>query len=68
MKFQQTELWVIDPLTEKAPVGITPDTFLCRTILYERYVPNQRHAVPAGEIANTRSGIMFKMRCFAIQL
>lgn len=68
MKFQQSELWVIDSLAEKATVGIAPNAFLRYAILHKLYVSNQRYAVPAGEITNTRFRVMLKMCRFAVQL
>ncbi|WP_137655970.1 hypothetical protein [Bifidobacterium moukalabense] len=49
-------------------VGIAPDIFLNRTILYKLYVTNQRHAVTAGEVADACLGIVPKMRSLSVQL
>ena len=68
MKFQQSELWIIDSLAEKATVGIAPNAFLRYAILHKLYIANQRHAVPAGEIANACFWVMLKMRRLAVQL
>ena len=67
MEVDQSEFRIIDTLFEKLPVCFLPDAFLYRSVLDELHISNQRHAIPAEEIANAGLGIDFEMGSFSIK-
>ena len=52
MKFQQTELGVIQSFREETAMFLAPDTLLGRAILYKFHVSDQCYAVVTEEIAD----------------
>ena len=66
MEMNQAEFGIVKALLEKLPVCFLPYTFLCCPVLDKFYISDQSHRVPAEEIANTGSGICFKMSSLTV--